>query len=48
MQLKILMQEKINANQRCQQWTQTFRNWPFLDVKRTNNYSKLKRPRHCQ
>jgi len=38
--------EKNYINQRCQQWMQTFQNWTFIDVKRTN--SKVKRPRHCQ
>jgi len=36
--LKILMRGKNYANQRCQQWPQTFRNRTFVDVKGTNNY----------
>jgi len=27
---------KNYANQWCQQWTQTFQNWTFVDIKRTN------------
>jgi len=35
--LKILMQQKNYANQRCLRWAQTFGKRTFLDVKRTNN-----------
>jgi len=37
MSLTILTQDKTYANQRCQQWTQTFGSRTFLDVKRTHN-----------
>jgi len=39
MPLLMLTSENNYANQRCQQWTPTFRNWTLLNIKRSTTRS---------